>query len=168
MATSSFPIEEDASIRIGREIMSFINKNGLPFKADSPTQADGDCFVHGVLQQLQRPSIAGDYGQDLLSVDFQEFRLRVRDFLLNSSHPRVTAMKATFDALEGVLSENGSRAVDIGMSWEEYWSKIVISNTWADETFIQSTAWFLGRDIMLITIATKDPIRYINSSVFWL
>ena len=132
MANSSFPIEEDASIRIGREIMSFINKKDLSFKLDSPTQADGDCFVHAVIQQLHRPSIAGAYGQDLLSVNLQEFRLRVRDFILNSSHPRVTAVKATFDALEGVSSENGSRAVDIGMPWEDYWTKIVISNTWAE------------------------------------
>ena len=162
---NSFPIEEDASIRIGREIMSFINRRGLPFKADQPTTADGDCFVSAVIQQLQRPSIAADFGQLLQSVDLQNFKLLVRQFIFNSSHPRVLAMKETFKTLEGLPSESDFRTVDIGMSWENYWENIVKPKVWASETFIQSVAWFLKRDIMIITINTDDHIRYINTII---
>ena len=60
MATFS---EESAEIRLAREIMNFIRSQGFNFTAGQLTPADGNCFIHAVLQQLNRPSIAGDFVQ---------------------------------------------------------------------------------------------------------
>ena len=92
----------------------------------------------------------------------------MKDFInSNSSHPRIQAMKGQFKALEGLETENQGRAVGIGMSWETYWSKILDPNIWVDHTFIQAAAWFLKKDIRIVSI-TKDndnPIRYLSGNI---
>ena len=148
MATFS---EESAEIRLAREIMNFIRSQGFNFTAGQLTPADGNCFIHAVLQQLNRPSIAGDFVQ-LRTVHHQVFRLLVRDFILGSTHPKVTAMKKFHQELE------------TGQSWGEYWETMGTTNTWADQFFTQATAWFLQRDIMIITISNYNPIRYSHNT----
>ena len=57
--------EESATIRLAREIMNFIHREGFLFKADKLTPADGNCFIHAIIQQVQRPCIARDFDQQL-------------------------------------------------------------------------------------------------------
>ena len=55
-----------------KEIMNFIKRRGLPYQEDlPPTPADGSCFVHSVLQQLNRSEIRGNYMELLNSVDHE-------------------------------------------------------------------------------------------------
>lgn len=139
-----------------KEIIDSINQRRLPYKADyPPTPADGNCFIHAVLQQLKRSEFGGDFSELLQTVDHEEFRHRVRDFIISSSSQAVQDLKAKFDTLEGVPTENGGRAVGIGMSWETYWTNIVTPDIWADQTFVQATAWFLERDIRIISITSQ-------------
>ena len=139
-----------------KQIIDSINQRRLPYKADiPPTPGDGNCFIHSVLQQLRRPEFGGDFSELLQTVNHEEFRHRVRDFAISSSSQAVQAMKQQFDFLEGVPTENGGRAVGIGMSWQAYWSNIIIPDIWADHTFVQATAWFLERDIRIISITTQ-------------
>ena len=135
-----------------KEIIDSINRRHLPFKADyPPTPGDGNCFPHSILQQLKRPEFGGDYSELLATVDHGEFRLRVRNFIFASSSPAVQRMKDQFKACEGASTENGGRAVGLGMPWETYWSNIIKPNTWADHAFIQATAWYLEKDIRIIS-----------------
>ena len=160
LPASIFEVEEPASVRISREIMTFINSQGYQFKEDTLTEADGNCFITSLLLQLQRPNLKSDYHQQLVTSGHEEFRQSVKRFVLSSSDSKVKALKERFDELEGnVPPENGSTAVGIGLSWDEYWKKIVVPNTWVDHTFIQSSAWFLGKDIMIITTNSDNPSR---------
>ena len=139
-----------------KEIIDSINRRKLPFKADyPPTPGDGNCFPHSILQQLKRPEFGGEYSELLATVDHGEFRLRVRNFIFASSSPAVQRMKEQFKACEGASTENGGRAVGLGMPWETYWTKIIIPDIWPDQTFVQATAWYLGRDIRIISITSE-------------
>ena len=138
------------------EILKSIKDRGLLYTADYPlTPGDGNCFIHAVLQQLMRPEFREYFSELLQTVDHEEFRQRVRDFIINSSSKAVQAVKEKFDTLQGVLTENGGRAVGIGMSWETYWDEIVRPDIWADETFVRATAWYLGIDIRIISITSE-------------
>ena len=139
-----------------KQIINSINQRKLPYTADyPPTPADGNCFIHSVLQQLRRPEFRGEFSELLQTVGHEEFRVRVRDFILSSSSQAVQVLKEKFDTLEGVLTENGGRAVGIGMPWEIYWTEIITPDIWPDQTFVQATAWYLGRDIRIISITSE-------------
>ena len=143
--------EDSAEVRLTREIMNFIRSQDLNFTAGDLTPADGNCFIHSVIQQLNRPLIAGDFPQ-LRTVNHQAFRHLVRDFMLGSIHPKVIEMK------------NYHHELKTGQSWAVYWEQMGKTNTWADQFFIQATAWFLQRDIMIITISNYNPIRYTRNT----
>ena len=139
-----------------QQILKSIKDRGLLYTADYPlTPGDGNCFIHAVLQQLMRPEFREYFSELLQTVDHEEFRQRVRDFIINSSSKAVQVVKEKFDTLQGVLTENGGRAVGIGMSWETYWDEIVRPDIWADETFVRATAWYLGIDIRIISITSE-------------
>ena len=139
-----------------QQILKSIKDRGLLYTADYPlTPGDGNCFIHAVLQQLMRPEFREYFSELLQTVDHEEFRQRVRDFIINSSSKAVQAVKEKFDTLQGVLTENGGRAVGIGMSWETYWDEIVRPDIWPDETFVRATAWYLGIDIRIISITSE-------------
>ena len=147
-----------------QQILKSIKERGLPYKADHPpTPGDGDCFIHAILQQLNRPEFRDDFSELLQTVDPEEFRHRVRDFIISSSNQKVHNMEQHFHFLEGVETENGGRAVGIGMSWADYWTQITTPGIWADHSFVQATAWFLQRDIRIIEINSE---RYIRVNIF--
>ena len=170
-APASNQVEEPAELclknRIAQEIMNFVKKKHFSYKGDTPTEADGNCFIHSLLLQLQRPTMKSDDHQQLPTVGHEEFRHLVKNFILSSSESKVENMKKYFDELEGCQSESGTRGVEIGMPWDEYWEEIVTPGTWVDETFIQSSAWFLKKDIIILTINTENPLRYLKYQMIY-
>ena len=52
-------------------------------------------------------------------------------------------------------------AID-GTTWNQYWGKMSSRYEWIDYTFIQSTAWFLNHDILIVTTSSTEHDPYMR------
>ena len=52
-------------------------------------------------------------------------------------------------------------------SWDQNWAGLTQDQIWVDATFIQSTAWYLKHDIMIINTTNNDnnPVIIISGNV---
>ena len=49
-------------------------------------------------------------------------------------------------------------------TWEEYWEIMIRNYEWVDYIFIQSTAWYLGHDILIVTTTSMENKPFITIS----
>ena len=49
-------------------------------------------------------------------------------------------------------------------TWREYWEVMIRNYEWVDYIFIQSAAWFLGHDIIIVTTTSTEGHPYITIS----
>ncbi len=49
-------------------------------------------------------------------------------------------------------------------NWRDYWEVMVRNYEWVDYIFIQSAAWFLAHDIIIITTTSREDHPYITIS----
>ena len=132
----------DASRNCAEEMMRTIQGLRENFTLDQVTRGDGQCFATATVQQLRRPEINSKLNPRLQQLsracDPRALKSQVKMFMLRSRHPRVQTLKADLENFTG-------------KSWELYWSAshILKMETWADEFFIRSTAWFLKIDIVV-------------------
>ena len=117
----SFLDNSDWSIerKLADEIVTAVNNNGVPVKADNLTRGYGNCFPISVFQQLE---VQERYGSNLtddqqkLLKRFKSGQMRssglrsiVHQFVKdNSEHPAIKILQDIYTA-----AENGS--------WENYW-----------------------------------------------
>ena len=70
----------------------------------------------------------------------------VRQFVLDRlDHPRIKEMKANFEQKQGQLAQEGQPT----RGWLTYWDDMLKNGEWADDTFVQATAFFLNLDMFL-------------------
>ena len=130
-------------------ILGLLRKVGLfSFSVDTVTPADGSCFMTATLQQIQRHSESyPPHVRALISRGQYELRKAVRDFMNNSNHPVIRDWKSRFFSTTG-------------KEWNFYWSekwmlrratRLRAQWEWADGPFIQFTAWYIVRDIMIVS-----------------
>ena len=137
------------SEKLAQDIMTTIRRLGLDvnFTRDDLTLADGNCFFRGVLQQCRRTDVYSTLPDDVkVFVDNQDhygFRRWVKDCVFASNHVRVQQ-----ETLQPVLPK----------PWDYSWSdKYMMKNGfWADHTIVQCTAWFLKKDLMIISEDNDD------------
>ena len=126
---------------VALELNSLIERRGLPFKIDKLTRGNGSCWMISVFQQCKRQEIYLYLQDDIRNLvdkmDTNGLRNAVCDFMLTSNHPKVKIFKARYQRLDG--SE---------LPWIELWGAgrkgMRNSTVWADQNFMQATAWLLG------------------------
>ena len=82
-------------------------------------------------------------------------RQEVHRFIVSSKHPRILEYRRMYDEVVSVIDER---------TWTEYWGIMVKNYEWVDYIFVQSTAWFLGHDIIIVTTTSTESHPYITIS----
>ena len=130
-----------------QKIMDGVRRAHLPFKMDSWTSGDGNCFPRAAKQQCLRLAVGIQYIKD-----YRDLRKKVTQYMLRSKDRVVVDMRRRWDELE------------VRWSWEDYWHRMARDTEWVEEPFIWATAWFLNRDIWIVwnTATPKNPLTFFS------
>ena len=125
-----------------------IARTGLPLKLDFITPAEGNCFSHAVIQQCQRAVVREELQRQGRTVtNFMDLKRDVRQFVLSKQqHPRIKEMKANYEQKQGQLARERKPT----RGWSTYWEDMLKDGEWADDSFVQATAFYLSLDICLV------------------
>ena len=142
------------------ELKKTIEQCGLPLKLDDITGGDGNCWVRGVVQQLERTEI--QIQRNIRTMEVQEgireksyLRLKkeISKFMTSSQHPTIQTAKTEFEESIGLTDD---------ISWEDFWKKMEKDGEWANGTMVQATAWFLGCDIHIVLTTAEYRAPFIT------
>jgi hypothetical protein len=146
-------------IRIAHEIMKAARRLQLPLKLDEITEGRGNCFPLSVLAQCRRQEIFKDLRSSIRSLiqhgDPTLLRREVYKFMTNSRHQTIQEYKRRYQEIVATLDNK---------TWREYWAVMLRNYEWVDSIFIQSTAWLLGHDIIIVTTTSTEDHPYITIS----
>ena len=138
------------------EMMRTINGLRVNFTLDQVTKGDGQCFATSTIQQLRRPEVNNTLSLRMQKLsracDPRALKYQVKAFMMKSKHTRVQSLKEDLQNFTG-------------KSWEQYWKDMMKMDTWADEFFVRSTAWFLNLDIIIHQNINSSPIRSISGNM---
>ena len=129
-----------------------ILKSGENVKLDEPTRGDGSCFSHAIVQQSRRCSVGlflKSRGKTIS--DFMHLKKSVAEFIkTNTKSQKVESLRVNFEVSQLNMYREGRRR----RSWREYWSDMQKHGEdekyWADDIFLQATAWYLNLPIRII------------------
>ena len=144
--------------RIASEILKTVRRLELPLKLDDITEGRGNCFPLAVLAQCRRHEVFRGLDEPVQAIIYQNdptlLRRAVDTFMTNSRHPTIQAYKKRYEEVISIIDQK---------PWRDYWKIMTRNYEWVDYIFIQSTAWFLKHDIMIITTSNNDknPVRQI-------
>ena len=145
--------------RIGQEILNTARRLNLPVKLDEITEGRGNCFPLAVLAQCRRSEIFKHLNEPTKTLIFKNdptlLRSAVCSFITNTQNEKIQDYKKRY---QEVLAPLDNR------SWTEYWKVMTRNYEWVDYTFVQSTAWFLGLDIIIVTTTSSEKHPYITIS----
>ena len=128
-----------------------ILKAGENVKLDEPTLGDGSCFSHAIVQQCRRrPVKLFLQSRGVTIYDFMHLKKMVNQFVqANINTPKVQNLRVNFDASQlNMHWEDMPRR-----SWRQYWNDMQQPTglrAWADNIFVQATAWCLNLDLRII------------------
>ena len=146
-------------IRIAHEIMKAVRRLQLPLKLDEITEGRGNCFPLSVLAQCRRQEIFQHLTTPIKGLiqqgDPTLLRRAVHSFIMKSRHPTIQSYKRRYEEILAALDNR---------TWREYWEVMVRDYEWVDYIFIQSAAWFLGHDIIIVTTTSTEDHSYITIS----
>ena len=149
----------DIEKRIGLEILRSIQSLQLPLKLDEITEGRGNCFPLAILAQCRRSEIFNQLDGSMQHLIYQNdptiLRQQVQRFMVASTHPKIHEFKRRYEEVISVIDKR---------NWKEYWEVMIRNYEWADYIFIQSTAWFLGYDIIIMTTTSTNSNPYITIS----
>ena len=152
-------MESDNERRIGLEILKKIRSLQLPLKLDEITEGRGNCFPLAIIAQLHRPDVFRNLSESIRFLACQKdpnvLRQEIHRFMIHSKNPIILEYKRRY---EEVIAR-----IDV-RNWCEYWKTMVKNYEWVDYIFVQSTAWFLGLDIIIITTTSTENHPYITIS----
>ena len=134
-----------------------IQETQLPLVIDTPTTGDGNCFSRAMVQQFQRPSVNAFLQQTSKHIaTFLELKLEVVKFVhQNKNSEKIKALKENFE----LSQQNNHKEGLLRRTWEQYWEDMDTDGRWADDTFIQATAFYLNMDILIIFAAQATKER---------
>ena len=155
--------EESSSMRGGadpniqdleEQLMIAIQGGETPLMLDRPTLGDGNCWSRATVQQCQRAPIKLYLqSRGLTITNFMQLKALIYQFVkANSQTGKIMDMKTNFDLKQLNMHEEDLPS----RSWAEYWADMQTSGPWADDTFIQATAWFLRVDLRIIYVEPDD------------
>ena len=145
--------------RIALEIMKKVRKLDLPLKLDEITEGRGNCFPLSVLAQCRRLEIFRQLDIQIQNIiktgNPTLLRQAVYNFIYKSNNKKILNYKKKYEEILAPLD---------GRSWKEYWETMIRNYEWVDYIFIQSTAWFLGHDIIIVTTTSTEQNPFITIS----
>ena len=136
------------------QLMIAIQGAETPLMLDKPTLGDGNCWSRATVQQCQRAPIKLYLqSRGLTITNFMQLKALIYQFVKeNSRTGKIIDMKTNF-----YLKQLNMHKEDLpSRSWAEYWADMQTSGPWADDTFIQATAWFLRVDLRIIYVERDD------------
>ena len=141
--------------RIAQEILKQVRRLQLPLKLDEITEGRGNCFPLAIMAQCRRYGIYHELNDRMKDLIHQNdptlLRKAICSFMTNSTHPTIQEYKRRYEEVLGPVDNK---------TWREYWAVMVRNYEWVDYVFIQSTAWFLKHDIIIVT--TTSTLCNIN------
>ena len=125
---------------LAEHIMVGVQNAQLPLQLplDDITEGDGNCYFRALRSQLQRPDVAAP--EHIRHLDHRSLRREICKFVTKSSLPIIQSFKKNwFDFQLG--------------DYEQYWKDMGTSmgDIWAEGPVIHATAWFLERDINIVS-----------------
>ena len=147
-----------------QEILSMIDLIRLailghqpPLKLDQLTPGEGNCFSHGIVQQCQRPPVKLYLQSRGVTIsDFMKLKENVAEFVkANCKTKKLQDMRVNFFVSQRNMHYERLQA----RTWQQYWADMRRSGPWADDIFIQCTAWYLGVDLRIIYAGSETGGR---------
>ena len=149
--------------QLANEIMETVYRLQLPFKLGNITEGRGNCFPIAMIDQLKRPEILSQLPATTANIVKHKsghslLRWAVKQYMEKSEHPTI---------IRYITQYRESEAIATGKTWTQYWKEMIKDKIWVDSVFIQSIAWYLKLDIMIIlTTCTPDqPYLLISGNV---
>ena len=145
--------------RIAAEILKTVRRLDLPLKLDTITEGKGNCFPLSILAQCRRSEIFQKLDNSVQALIMKNdptlLRNAVNSFMTKSEHPTIKAYKQRYEQVLSVIDQR---------TWEEYWNTMIRNYEWVDYIFIQSTAWYLRHDIIIVTTSSTEQHPYMTIS----
>ena len=146
-------------LKIAQEIIKTVRRLQLPLRLDEITEGRGNCFPLAVLAQCRRQEIKQHLTDPIRSLIEQNdptlLRRAAHAFMENSRHETIQEYKRRYTEVLAPLDNK---------NWREYWKVMLRNYEWVDYIFIQSTAWFLQLDIIIVTTSSTEDHPYITIS----
>ena len=137
-----------------RELVLIAISDHTPaLKLDKDTLGDGSCFSHATMQQCQRPGVKLYLqGRGIRIDNFLHLKRQVAKFAEDHKHStKIANIRRNFELSQQNIHEEGLPRI----SWANYWKEQMKRETWADDIFLQITAYFLRVDLRIIYAGAK-------------
>ena len=112
--------------------------------------------MKSVFQQCKRTEIWLYLPDDIRTLvekmDTEGLRNAVANLMLSSNHPKIRTYKERYDRNDGAE-----------LSWNKLWEVMRNPSKWADQNFMQGTAWLLGVDIKILNSKSINGIINFNN-----
>ena len=137
-----------------------IDETQLPLVIDTPTIADGNCFSHSMMQQFERPIVKAFLQQTGRHIaTFFQLKNKVKRFVEeNEDSEKIQALRENFELSQQNIHKEGVKGLQ-RRTWKQYWEDMGTDREWADDTFIQATAFYVNMDILIIFAAQATRER---------
>ena len=132
----------------------------VPLFRDEYTPGDGNCFPRSMIQQCERDEVRKwlrDHRPWKIAINYHDLRMRVVKFALETSNDNLSNLKEHYENVQIPLRNDGR-------SWNDYWEWMSQDKVWADDIFIQATAWYLELDIKIITFTSTPANPFMTIS----
>ena len=148
-----------AEERIAAEIMKTVRRLELPLELDEITEGRGNCFPLSILAQGRRREIFQEMSEPIQRViqenDPTSLRRAVHKFMSDSKSDAIQKYKLEYEEVLASIDKK---------TWKEYWNVMIRNYEWVDYIFVQSTAWFLNHDILIVTTTCTENRPFITIS----
>ena len=143
-----------------KEILDWVDQIQLailghhpPLKLDELTPGLGDCFSEAIVQQCQRPPIKLYLQSRGITIsNMLQLKAKVAEFVnVNKKARKLQDLRVNFEASQLNMRHEGLPA----RTWREYWADMQRSGPWADDHFIQCTAWYLNARLSILYVGSE-------------
>ena len=143
-----------------KEILDWVDQIQLailghhpPLKLDELTPGLGDCFSEAIVQQCQRPPIKLYLQSRGITIsNMLQLKAKVAEFVnVNKKARKLQDLRVNFEASQLNMRHEGLPA----RTWREYWADMQRSGPWADDHFIQCTAWYLNVRLSILYVGSE-------------
>ena len=123
------------------------------------TEGRGNCFPLAILAQCRRVEVFRELDGSIQNLIQQDdptlLRRAVYTFIKNSRNQKIKDYKRRYEEVLAVIDNR---------DWRGYWEVMVRNYEWVDYIFVQSTAWFLSHDIIIVTTTSTESRPYLTIS----
>ena len=132
-----------------------------PLKLDELTPGAGNCFSEAIVQQCRRPPINLYLQSKGITIsDMLDLKAKVAEFVdTHRTAKKLQDLRVNFEASQLNMRYEGLPA----RTWREYWRDMKRSGPWADDVFVQCTAWYLNVRLSIIYVGSNTQGRTITT-----